>query len=522
MLITLVLVCWAPASQAKEPWRPSAIFDWIAAPPEVQLEADSTPIPEGQGAIFLPSMTGMSDEPEVAIYSGRSRVATGSFGTRIIVAPGQYMVRVGSGSLRQTLSVPVEVRPDETTLVAPVWGGLRIEVVNANQIPHRGGYELIQLESRDIFGVGYGADTLVGERLQTWILPPGLYRVVQPGATYRSRTNFATVYVPPGALVRYQLVMDPDTNEFLGAGIVTAEQMSVPEGKGANNWIVRLILGLNGSLAVAQNMAGTPDQTSLSGEGSIDASVGYHSGAHHFVSLLQIEEGVIWINPEASDALPLQKSRDRFRLDLLYTYNLWETLGPYARASLRMNLFPWQVITTEEINVTRRHTDGSTETEVVLPGSAFETSDYLGEVLISQGMGINWRVLQHRIGQLDIGLGIGFRQNLYRDFYVKEPTSEPPDLLYNEVSNFNQEGLEAIVTGSFRLIQFTQYTTHFELFADFGEFTDPTIEWQNTLGIRLLEFLSLDYRFELISQPQVSEELQMAHNLLLRFSWELL
>lgn len=203
---------------------------WTAQPAPVQLANDATSIPIGQGSVFVPSLSDGADEPEALIYQGERQIATGRTGRRIVMTPGRYTVRIGSGPDRQLLDVPVEVLRDETAVVPVRWGGLKIEVVDENNIPHRGSYELIRVEDRQPYTVGYGADTLQGERLQTLIVPPGLYRIVRPGANYRARRDFSTVVVPEGGLVHYKLVMEPGTGQFQGAGVVLPEEVGVITG----------------------------------------------------------------------------------------------------------------------------------------------------------------------------------------------------------------------------------------------------------------------------------------------------
>ncbi len=107
------------------------------------------------------------------------------------------------------MSVPVDVQAGATTVVSVLWGGLRIEVVDESNLPHRGVYELVRVADRQPYTVGFGADTLQGERLLTLLMAPGLYRIVQSGSTYRARTDFEAVLVPEGGLVHYRLVINP-------------------------------------------------------------------------------------------------------------------------------------------------------------------------------------------------------------------------------------------------------------------------------------------------------------------------
>ena len=131
-------------------------------------------------------------------------------GQRIVVPPGSYTVRVGSSPLNQMLSIPVTVTAGNTAVLIQ-WGALVIEVVDGNNIPHRGSYELIQVSDKQPYAVGFGADTLSGERIRTLLVAPGLFRDRCPGdnlATARARTLHGA-----GAAGRrqyYKLVLDPD------------------------------------------------------------------------------------------------------------------------------------------------------------------------------------------------------------------------------------------------------------------------------------------------------------------------
>ena len=168
--------------------RESEIYGWTGPSPEAQVAADPTTLPPGRGAIFVPYVSDPADEPEFSAYRNGRRVGSGSTGRRMVVAPGQYRVEFGSGHERG-ISVDIDVVADETTIVPVTWGALRVEVVDTRGIPHRAGYELIRVADRDLFGVGYGADTLAGESVQTWILAPDLFgvKIGHRAATARRR-----------------------------------------------------------------------------------------------------------------------------------------------------------------------------------------------------------------------------------------------------------------------------------------------------------------------------------------------
>ena len=61
--------------------------------------------------------------------------------------------------------------------------------------------------------------------------------------------------------------------------------------------------------------------------------------------------------------------------------------------------------------------------------------------------------------------------------------------------------------------------TNLDLFGDFDEFDKPTLDWRNTFSFRLTGALSLDYRVDILEQPQVTDETQVTQSLLFRYSW---
>lgn len=502
----------AGAEPEARPIYESEVYGWAAPAPEEQLARDTTRVPAGRGAIFVPYMSEPEDEPEFVVFRAGRRITSASPGSRVVLEPGDYRVEMGSGH-RNEVRFVVKVLPDQTTLVPVTWGGLRVEVVDERNVPHRAGYEVIRVADRDIFGVGYGADLLAGERVQTWILEPDLYRIVQPGASYRTRENYATVFVPEGGFVRYRLVVDPETGEFRGAGVVTADESGGVSGD--DRFTPNLVLGVNGNLSIQQDTAATV-------EAFIDGGVTFRDDPHTFVSLLQIEEGMRWIDPEIGDALPIQKSEDRVRLDLLYTYDLTRVFAPYARSGVEAALFPTTVITSQAVSVTYVAADGTSRLTTVEAGSAFQTADYFGKTLFFEGAGINAWVIRNDRGMFKIGAGLGFRQSLHRGLYAETPGSVTPNLVYEEVESSFQEGVEGLFTGRVRIGKVATFTTNFEIFSDFGTLNDPTMLWENTLGFRLVEVLSLDYVLEVERQPLLYDELQVGHEILLRLAWEIL
>jgi hypothetical protein len=515
MMAFLWLLLGVPA-RAEDP------FAWTEPTPEAQLAADRTEIPLGKGALFVPTITGSLNEPPVILVEGtRGEVTDVPTGERVLVDPGSYVVIVSSGSPMQGVGTSVDVKEGETTVVPVTWGALRIEVTDDRRVPHRGSYELIRAESREPYGTGFGADTLQGESLMTWLLPPGVYRIVRPGSNYRALRDFATVYVPESGFVRYRLVLDPDTGEFQGSGVLLPDEFGSPNDQ-ATRWFSSLVVGAVGSLAQQQNVIGVNNQLTAAGSLFVDGQLSYNLGRHRVTTLMQVEAGASQITPQESDALPLVKTRDRLRLDGLYTFYAKPWLGPYARVTGESQAFSTDVLVTEDTTLQREFSNGSVQSEFVPANETFFVANPWEPSLFRQGTGMNARFVNNRWFTLNLRLGLGLRQNLYGGAWVIEDLPRTPEIEYRQVDSFNQEGVESTIIATARLPGWVVYATDVELFADFQELEKPSIEWRNTLTLRITRNLSLNYYLNLERAPQVVDTLQFEQSVLLRASWAIL
>ena len=77
---------------------------------------------------------------------------------------------------------------------------------------------------------------------------------------------------------------------------------------------------------------------------------------------------------------------------------------------------------------------------------------------------------------------------------------------------------ETTVVGTVRLSRLL-LNTNLDLFGDFNELEDPTLDWRYTISWRLRGSLSLDYRVDVLRQPQVTEDTQLRQTLQFRYSW---
>lgn len=522
LVLTVILFLGLAPVAAAQTSAPADIYRWLAPAPAVQAAAATTAIPPGAGAILVPAMSAGDSEPQALVFRGDEQVASGPNGARIVVEPGAYLVRVGSGPTSQMVSLPVDVQAGATTVVPVRWGGLRIEVVDESNLPHRGVYELIRVADRQPYTVGFGADTLQGERVLTLLMAPGLYRIVQSGSTYRARTDYATVLVPEGGLVHYRLVINPASGQFRGAGVVTPDELGIVpdvsswEAPEVSLWNRRYTIGMSAPFASTRNVIGASNETTFGTDLFFDNYLTYQRDRHLFSSVLELEAGFQRVKPEASPATPWQKTHDRLRIDVLYSRFLNARVGPYARFGLRSSLFESNTLVTEDTLISRRFLDGRRELALVPANSTFPTSDAFSPPEYREGVGLNTRLVRGQAVRLDWRVGAGFRQNRFAGAFFLDDDETTPELEYAEATNFNEEGLETTLIATVRY-RFLLYNTNLDLFSDFSA-SEPAIDWRSTLSWRLTADLSLDYKVDLLRLPRVSDMNQVAQRVLFRYS----
>jgi ABC-type uncharacterized transport system auxiliary subunit len=484
-----------------------------------QLLRDDTEIPLGRGAIFAPTLSDGDREPLVGVYrAGRLVIGKGRLGRRIVVDPGDYEVRIGSGAGNQQLSSAVRVEAGKTTIVPPIWAGLEVAVVDETFVPFRGTYELIRMESREDFGLGFGADEQLGEETRVWVLPPGLYKIIRAGGTYRDRTDFATVRVDAGRLTRFTLVLDPDDGRFLGAGEndPSIADLAVTD-EDESPWLLRAVIG--GDLNFRRSdQLGEQEGWRISFRAFFDGAVRLTTGRHLWNTQLELEQG----QTRLPDQDTFQSDADRLFFHTIYTYQLLSWFGPYARAGLETKLLtryenfdtPQDVVVLDEEGMPVRTL---TSVRRVKLGSTF------APLSLREGAGGNFRVLRTRFAELDLRLGFGGRQTIANDLFVfQEDLAGGPGQLIPVVDS-SVEGFEGTLVGLGRVTRFVTVSTELDGLVPINGDDLIVVTWRNQTTVRLASFLSLNYRFNLTRDPNlgIGTDVRTEHDVQLRFSFVL-
>lgn len=480
-----------------------------------QLDRDPTLVPYGKGAIFVPAMTNPLDEPTVAVLSGKEVVAEGTTGVRIVLPPGEYEVRFGSGTERHRLGARATVVESHTTVLPVTWSGLNIHVVDEQFGSLRGSYELIRVADREYVGIGFGTDEQAGEPVTTWVLEPGLYKVVRVGENYRARRDFSTVRLVPGELTHFVLVLDPETGDLRGGGEIPEEEVF----HAGDGWFGSLVLGGDVSMSSRSNVLGLADGLSFTVRAFADARATMTIAGSPLILRLQIEEG-----QTKSPDLPWLKSNDRTKLDALYVYQLYNWLGPYARAGGETNLLPGDQPFSTPVDIELEDESGAT-LSTAMDATSVRLSPSFGLTTLKEGAGINVRLFKTIWGETTVRTGLGARHRLTRDVFEAAPAGTATSssaLAYRRVPSTNQVGVEATVLASARVTRYVIINLELDTLVPFDSVGDVVLDIDGSIALKLTSYASVNYRLRFLRDPSLSQANVLQQDILLRFSLELL
>lgn len=523
----------APAAPSRDLSTLTEDYEWPAGTIREQLDKDNTLVPFGKGAIFVPAMTNPLDEPPITIRSGGQKVAEATTGQRIVLSPGTYEVQLGSGAEQTRIAVQASVRERNTTVIPVSWSGLSIHVVDEQFGSLRGSYEIIRVEDREYIGLGFGTDEQAGEPVSTWIMRPGLYKLVRVGDNYRARRDFVTVRLRPGRHTHFLLVLDRDTGTFSGGGEVPKEDLFTAQ----EGFFYNLVLGGDASLNFSQNNPNVTDGLGFRFRAFVDGRMTIRIFDSPLVLQLQVEEG-----QSKQPNSPFQKTNDRIDLDALYIYKLTSFLGPYLRLSAETNMLPGpkfvdQIggdVAASDITLYERDEAGEVPRDEngvpVALGDAqslnlSRTSPPVGLTTMREGLGLNARLLKTLFAETTVRAGFGARHTLTRNFFSRAPSDEGfADNSFIRGRSINQIGVEATVLAIARLTRWVLITLELDTLLPFNNIKNfaerVVVEAETSVALKLTSYFAINYVARYRRDRFLFDKDIIQQDVLLRFSLE--
>jgi hypothetical protein len=327
------------ASPLSSSWLETAMKTWDAPTLSQQIDEDSKMIPVGKGGIFIPRFSDPALEPTLQMNNSSGKLfGWGETGKKYAAEPGDYSIVLGSGSMNQRIVKKITIVEGKVIPIIPDWCGLSVEIVDENNLPFRGVYEMARLDTFEAYGRSYGREMTLGERVKTWLLKPGLYKIFSAGGSYNTLTNFITVRLLPGEFVRVVAIENQNDLKILGGGVVNA---GLPSSHVLSHWKHSLNIG-----GVLQLDATNDKINSLNSKKHTVVSfltlfdLNYKKGSTDWETNIFWKEGYDFTDFSLSD-IGNSDNADDFRITSLAVWRVilpW--LGPYCRTEFRTRLLP--------------------------------------------------------------------------------------------------------------------------------------------------------------------------------------
>lgn len=309
--------------------------------------------------------------------------------------------------------------------------------------------------------------------------------------------------------------------EILPEALETTEAVEVMP------WRYRLNLGAGLNFAASNNVVGASDGATWTISLNVDAGAYYIRGSHEWRNSLLISEAFTR-TPTIDEFL---KSADALNLESLYLYHLpnapW--FGPFGRFTLETSIFAGRDVRSEPTTYLVTREDGTVDTVVATANSIHLTSPFQ-PLSLSESIGVFLEPVAETEISYELMVGLGARQTFAGGGLAVSDDDTTGEIEVATLEDSTQVGAAAITKlygeleegrvsyqlGGEVLIPFINDLPEDD---DRGAIDLTLIRAYLGLSFRLVEWASLDYRFDARREPLVVEEWQTQHNLLLTFTY---
>ena len=304
-----------------------------------------------------------------------------------------------------------------------------------------------------------------------------------------------------------------------------AETIVVEPGVEGSPWNYRLVVGANLNFASTSHVVGTTDGQTWTVGANLDAGAYYVKKNHDWRNTLLVTEAFTR-TPVLEEFV---KSADALALESLYLFHLTNAhwFGPFARFTLDTALLPGRDVRGEENTYKITYLDGETATHV---GDRMELTTAFQPLVLSESVGVFFEPVAEETVTYEFLAGFGAQEIFAGGQLALMDNEDTPEIEVGEIESHNLAGLAAStsVYGSFEESK-VSYDAGGEVLIPFindlranddrSAIDIAEISFYASLSFKLVDWASLDYRFDALRQPLVVDEWQLTHLLLLSFNY---
>jgi ABC-type uncharacterized transport system auxiliary subunit len=475
---------------------------------------------EQKGILDVPALSMTENEPYFRLVDpyGLEWDQEYQMGKAIPLEPGNWSIRLGSRVQGQQIEIEdVEIVPMFRTHIEPTWGCLIVDVVDEKRNYIKLQYNVFDGLTGADYGVGFSVEDEIGQQEKVWVLKPGLYKVTindEPANTYR---DFSTVMVEKGKVERLMLVVDTDEEgnptSLIGSGV------SAALAEKANAKAFRNSTAIHANVNVTSNNETNKNNpiTRVTVTGQLDNRLLYDKDPYYFNSKMLLDAGL-----SKEEDTDFRFNDDQLSIKNTFIYYLIHELGIYTRFDVTSQLVSDRVYTTDPTNYMLIDKDEVEDTYIGYED--IKISPNFLPLDLKEGMGINLRLLNKPNLSLNLRSGFGLRQQFNDEVYVREDTETIDGIsyeVYRELKNVSTNGIEFSAVSNIQFLGNLVWSTNADALVPLKSGQNTSYELENTFTVKLIKYVSLDYRYDLEYNKDVADYVTQAHKLYLRFTYML-
>ena len=291
------------------------------------------------------------------------------------------------------------------------------------------------------------------------------------------------------------------------------------------DWSYRLVIGANLNFSASSKVIGATDGNSWTVGANLDAGAFYDHLNHDWRNTFLLSEAFTR-TPVVDEFV---KSADALALESLYLFHLTNArwFGPFARLTLDTAILPGQDVRGSDVTYVTSFLDGTTET---VTAGRLELTDAFQPLVLSESVGVFFEPVSREEITYEFLAGFGEQETFAGGQLALMDDDATAEIEVGELDSHNLAGLAALtsVYGSFEEGKIS-YEAGGEVLIPFindlpanderSAIDIANVSFFAGVSFKLLEWASLDYRFEALRAPVLLDEWQLKHLLLLSFNY---
>lgn len=187
----------------------------------------------------------------------------------------------------------------------------------------------------------------------------------------------------------------------------------------------------------------------------------------------------------------VRKSADEIKLESVLTLKRWTMINPFIAVTGETQFAPGYDYSTD---------------------SSFQISAFMDPGYFRESLGAEYVINEG----LATRLGLSAKQTVTSDY----PQPYADDVETDDVETFRSEiGAESVTDLSYKIAENTLYVSKLELFSAFTTFNKIDVNWDNTLTVKISEYLNMNMNFKLVYDKNVSAKRQIKQSMALGINY---